>query len=137
MSLKPSLIEFESYSSMNGILSVYESGKGVPFNMSRVFSVSAGINQLRGKHAHKKCTQILICITGALEVECDDGKIKQNFKLEQSNVGLVIPPTIWATQRYLVENSVLLALCDMKFDETDYIRNYNDFLSFVSGKASN
>ena len=137
MSLKPFLIEFDSYSSTNGTLAVYESGKGVPFKMSRVFSVSAGVNQLRGKHAHKNCTQILICITGAIEVECDDGKIKQNFKLERSDLGLVIPPAIWATQKYLKEGSVLLALCDMKFDELDYIRSYDKFIKFTSNMKSN
>ncbi|MCW7462984.1 sugar 3,4-ketoisomerase [Leptospira limi] len=132
--LKPSLIRFPSFSEDNGSLSVFESGKEVPFLIQRVFTVTANVNDIRGEHSHRKCSQLLICVNGKIKVTCDNGSSKSEFDLEKMSDGLLIPPGIWATQAYVNENSVLMVLCDRGYEAEDYIREYSDFLEWVRNK---
>jgi dTDP-4-dehydrorhamnose 3,5-epimerase-like enzyme len=128
---KVASIRFQKYEEDNGFLCVYESGQLVPFEIKRVFSVSAKKGDVRGDHAHRKCTQLLVCTSGKIHVACDDGSAKSEHLLDGMEAGLLIPPGIWSTQEYLVEGTVLMVLCDRGYEATDYIRDYNDFKSFL------
>ena len=103
-----------------------------PFSIMRMFNVHSEVNVIRGKHAHRRCSQLLICANGAIEVQCDDTIKTRKYLLNNVNCGLLIPPGIWAEQKYLKENSVLTVLCDLPFDEDDYIRDYNEFIKYVN-----
>ena len=67
-----------------------------------------------------------------IEVECDDGENKLNFILKHPNMALLIPPGIWAQQRYILENSILTVLCDRIYEAEDYIREYSKYLKFIN-----
>jgi dTDP-4-dehydrorhamnose 3,5-epimerase-like enzyme len=123
------LIEFPYFNESNGDLVVVE-GDIIPFNVSRVFTVRASKGSVRGEHAHQHCSQLLICTNGAIEVKCDDNRITETYVLDKANFGLFIPPGIWGYQKYIEENSTLTVLCDLPYEEADYIRNYNDFKLF-------
>jgi len=114
----------------NGELVVFEDQSGLPFDVKRVFSVSATEGDIRGEHAHKKCGQVLWCPLGAIDVTCDDGQAKRTFRLDHSTFALFLPATIWARQLYREKNSVLVVLCDMPFQEADYIRDYDTFMEW-------
>ena len=101
------------------------------FQLKRVFIVNGKNGEVRGGHAHKKCTQILICISG--EVIVDINK-KEKVVLSIPSEGLIIPPLIWSSQRYVTNKSMLMVLCDYKYDEKDYIRNYLDYLRIIDKK---
>ncbi|MEA9598553.1 FdtA/QdtA family cupin domain-containing protein [Polynucleobacter sp. AP-Sanab-80-C2] len=122
------LINFSQHIAENGSLTVLEGLKNVPFEIARVFFVLADSNSIRGNHSHIECSQLLVCLSGSIDVKCDDGKNKKVFSLSNPNVGLVIPPGIWASQYYREDNSVLAVLCDKKYVASDYIRNYEVFL---------
>lgn len=113
-----------------GTLIVAESGDMVPIEFKRVFMISGEAEGRRGRHAHRKLTQVLTCVNGVCLVVCDDGKSTREITLEKSGKALLIPPGIWAEQIYLVPATVLVVLCDFPYDEADYIRNYDDFLNF-------
>ena len=123
------LIEFPYIKENNGDLVVVE-GSIIPFNMSRVFTVRASKGSVRGEHAHRHCSQLLICTNGAVEVKCDDSRTTEIYVLDKPNFGLFIPPGIWADQKYLENNTILTVLCDRPFEEADYVRNYDDFKLF-------
>ena len=123
------LIEFPYIKESNGDLVVVEEDI-IPFNVSRVFTVRASKGSVRGEHAHRHCSQLLICTNGAIEVKCDDNRITETYVLDKANFGLFIPPGIWGYQKYIEENSTLTVLCDLPYEEADYIRNYNDFKLF-------
>ena len=123
------LIEFPYFNESNGDLVVVE-GDIIPFNVSRVFTVRASKGSVRGEHAHRHCSQLLICTNGAIEVKCDDNRITDTYVLDKANFGLFIPPGIWGYQKYIEENTTLTVLCDLPYEEADYIRNYNDFKLF-------
>jgi len=124
-------IDFNKYDDSNGTLCVYESGQQVPFNIRRVFTVSAKKGNIRGNHAHKQCAQLLACVSGKISVSCDDGFVVTRHVLDNMSVGLLIPPGIWAKEEYLEEGSVLMVLCDQGYESEDYIRNYPEFREFI------
>jgi len=86
---------------------------------------------VRGNHAHKLCSQLLVALSGEVLVSVDDGMSQQEFLLSEMAQGLVIPPMNWATQKYLSQRSILLVVCDLLFDEADYIRDYSEFISLL------
>jgi len=123
------LIEFPYIKESNGDLVVVEEDI-IPFNVSRVFTVRASKGSVRGEHAHRHCSQLLICTNGAVEVKCNDTITTETFVLDKANFGLFIPPRIWGYQKYLEGNTTLTVLCDRPYEESDYIRDYDDFKLF-------
>lgn len=133
---RATLIQFPTYGDVNGNLCVYESGQHVPFDIRRVFTVSAKAGDIRGDHAHKKCTQLLVCVSGKIRVICDDGSVVTEHLLDSMSAGLLVPPGIWAKEEYRVDDAVLMVLCDRGYEAEDYMRDYNDFKSFLESKES-
>ena len=112
-----------------GFISVVESLKMIPFNIQRVYWIyQCPPDIARGQHAHIKLQQIIIAISGKIKLKCEylDGSIEE-FVLEHPSKGLYVPQNVW---RYITfsENAVLLCAASEKYDEKDYIRNYDDFL---------
>ena len=130
------LISFPRHEDTNGDLCVYEGGQYVPFEIQRVFTVSAKAGDIRGDHAHRKCTQLLVCICGKVRVTCDDGSVTEEYILDSRGVGLLVPHGIWAKEEYLLCDGVLMVLCDQVYEAADYIRDYKDFKSFVEARGS-
>ena len=125
-------IKFPRYIDPNGDLCVYECGRQVPFDIRRVFTVSAVSGDMRGDHAHKQCTQLLVCVSGKIRVHCDNGAVETIYQLDSMNIGLLIPPGIWAREEYVTDGAVLMVLCNQNYNEADYIRDYEDFKTFVA-----
>lgn len=124
-------VHFKKYEDTNGIVCVYEGGQLVPFDIRRVFTVSARGGDIRGDHAHKQCTQLLICVSGKIRVSCDDGSAVTEHLLDNMGAGLLVPPGIWAREEYMTDGAVLMVLCDRGYEAEDYLRDYNDFKTFV------
>ena len=127
------LIELPYYKESNGDLVVVDGQSDViPFSIMRIFNVRSERGSIRGRHAHRHCSQLLICTNGAIEVQCDDSIGTRKYVLDKANCGLLIPPRVWAEQRYIKEDTVLTVLCDRPYNEDDYIRDYNEFLKYVN-----
>ena len=126
-----SLKTLKCFAEENGTLIPLEAEVDSPFAVARLFyicDVTAGA--IRGQHAHKSCRQFIICQIGSVKVMCDDGNNKSEWILKSPNEALYIPPTIWATQTYLTDDTLALVLADQHFDPGYYIRDYHDFLQF-------
>ena len=127
------LIQFPVFKEDNGELSVFEQNiNGIPFQIERIFNVRSNKGSVRGQHAHRLCSQLLICSNGSIEVTCDDSFNKKVFLLDRPNYGLLVPPAIWAEQNYLQNNSSMTVICDRPYEAKDYISNYKLFKEFVS-----
>lgn len=83
----------------------------------------------RAGHAHKKCKQIIFVIKGSLilRVIHKSGESKL-YTFLQGDHALVIPPMLWV-DIFPSKNSIVGVLADMRYDESDYIRNFEKFLS--------
>lgn len=103
----------------------------IPFEIQRIFylyDIPGG--ESRGAHAHKECHQFLVAASGSFEVLLDDGKGKKTIMLNQPDKGLHIPPGIWASEINFSSSVICLVLTSHKYDEKDYIRNYQEYLDF-------
>lgn len=104
----------------------------IPFKVDRVFylyDIPGG--ESRGAHAHKQCHQFLIAASGSFEVLLDDGKAKRLVQLNRPHVGLHIPPGIWASEINFSSGAICLVLASHKYDESDYLREYESYLQFI------
>jgi len=97
------------------------------YKIKRIFFVNSKLFQIRGNHAHKKCIQSLICISGSIEVTLDNLKNKKTIILNSPKECLTIYPNTWSSQTYQT-NSTLMVLCSEPYDESDYIRDYNQYI---------
>ena len=126
------LIKFPIFKEDTGELSVFEQNfDAIPFLIKRIFNVRSEINSIRGKHAHRLCSQLLICSNGSIEVICNDSINQKVFLLDKPNHGLLVPPGIWAEQKYIQKNSSMTVVCDRLYEPKDYISNYDEFKEFV------
>jgi len=124
-------IIFRIYEDPNGVLCAYESEKQVPFCIQRIFTVTANAGDFRGNHAHRRCSQLLVCLAGKILVNCNNGHEDKEYLLDNMGTGLLVPPGIWAQQNYLVNNSLLMVLCDRLYEADDYIHSHSQFKSFL------
>lgn len=130
-------LAFPVYKDPNGVLTVFEGPLGsakVPFSIARVFTVLANKGDIRGEHAHYRCKQLLVCLSGEILVTCFDGKNTEKLLLANSGEGILIPPKTWAAQEYQKDNSTMMVLCDRVYEPDDYIRDFQTFLHLKLGK---
>ncbi len=124
----PYLIIFEQIDNgEKGIFSVANTSK-ILFEIKRVFWIFEGKdNRIAGEHAHKKLEQVLIALQGEIKIstENSEGK-KAEFVLYKKNIGLYIPSQCWHKIEF-TNNAALLSFSSMEYDNSDYIRSYNEF----------
>lgn len=130
-----SIIELDKHhSDRKGNLSVVENGETLPFNVKRVYylyDVPGG--EARGSHAHKELSQLIIAVSGSFSVTLDDGNVKRTFMLNRPYQGLYVVPGIWRDLYDFSSGAVCMVLASEKYDEKDYIRNYNEYLLYRNG----
>lgn len=120
---------------LRGALSFGEIDAHLPFTPQRFFIVyDVPSEEVRGEHAHKACHQFLICVKGSCTIVLDDGRHRDELRLDSAKVGLHIPPMVWGIQYRFSADAVLLVLASDTYDAADYIRDYDEFLAAV-GKA--
>ena len=130
-----SLIELPKVFDKSGNLTAVEEKINVPFEIKRVFySYDIPGGESRGAHAHKKCHQFLIAGSGSFEVTLDDGINKRTVLLNRPFYGLHVPPGIWAAEQGFSSGSICLVLASMPFEESDYIRNYDEFKAYKANE---
>lgn len=127
-----SLIELPKIKNIAGnITALSNESEILPFDIQRVFYLyDMPGGESRGAHAHKECHQLLISASGAFEVFLDDGNIKRQTQLNRPYLGLHIPPGIWASEENFSSGAICLVLASHKYNEEDYIRNYNHFIDY-------
>ncbi|HEX2087939.1 MAG TPA: FdtA/QdtA family cupin domain-containing protein [Solirubrobacteraceae bacterium] len=124
------LIELPTVPDPRGKLSIVESARQVPFEIRRfyyLYDVPAGAT--RGGHAHRELEQFVVGMSGSFDVRLSDGRDRREVTLRQPNVGLYIPPMIWRDMVNFSYGSVCAVLASDFYDEADYYRDYDEFLT--------
>lgn len=127
------IIEIDKHHHAKGNISVIENNTTIPFDVKRVYylyDVPGG--ESRGGHAHKELYQLIIAASGSFNVTIDDGNVKRTFYLNRPCQGLLLVPGIWRELDNFSSGSVCLVFASMKYDENDYIRDYDEFLNYKS-----
>ena len=116
-----------------GNLSVLESVGNLPFTIKRIFYIWNNLrNHPRGGHAHKGLYQALIAIHGSCKLIVDDGHSRAEHVLNDAGKCIIVPPGIWGEQVEFSKDCVLLVIASEHYDESDYIRDYQEYLSYVN-----
>lgn len=116
-----------------GNLTVGEFGGFLPFVPQRYFiTYQVPGRNVRGEHAHRECAQFLTCVRGACTVSVDDGTTRQEFRLDDPRIGVLVPPMVWAAEFDHTEDSVLVVFASHSYDPQDYVRDYAEFTREVN-----
>ncbi len=126
------LIDLPKIADPRGNLTFIEGGRHVPFQIQRVYylyDTPGGAE--RGGHAHKGLHQLIVAMSGSYDVVLNDGKERKRFHLNRSYYGLYVCPMIWRELDNFSSGAVCLVLASNLYDESDYYRNYDDFVKAV------
>ena len=124
------IIDIRKYTDNRGYLSVIEGGKDIPFEIKRIYYLYMVPEAARGAHAHKELQQLLVATSGSVDITLDDGKEKKTFHLDRPWKGLLVVPGLWRDLDNFSGGTVLMCLASEKYDEGDYIREYDEFLEY-------
>jgi len=131
------IITLPKISDPRGNLTFLEGGVHVPFDLARVYylyDVPGG--ESRGGHAHLQLEQLIIAVSGSVDVVLDDGHQRKTFFLNRSNYGLYVPRMVWRELENFSSASVCLVMASEKYAESDYIRDFEDFRGRVQEARS-
>ena len=115
-----------------GNLSFIEEENHVPFNINRVYwiyDVPGG--EFRGSHAFIESEEFIVALSGSFDVILHDGIIEKKFSLNRSYYGLYIPKLHFRRLENFSTNTLALILASTPYNEKDYIRDFEEFLSYV------
>ena len=130
-----SILQLRKIHSREGNITIVENNKDVPFDIRRIYylyDIPGG--ESRGGHAHKNLKQLIIAASGSFNVVLDDGINKRNFFLNRPDFGLLVVPGIWRELYDFSSGAVCLVISSELYDESDYIRNYPDFINNTINK---
>lgn len=109
------------------VFPITKSGTTIPVN--RIFTISnVPVGGFRGNHAHRNCTQLVVCLNGCIELEITDGTQNKIIILTSAQNGILIPPGLWNKLKFIAPDTVLMVLCDELYDPEDYIRDWDEFI---------
>lgn len=127
---------FQPHGDDRGQLIALEEYKDIPFRIKRVYFMYDTANGVvRGKHAHKNLEQILVCIHGSCKIKLDNGLGETKVvPLEKPYEGLYVSNDMWREMFDFSPDAVLMVFASELYDESDYIRDYDEFLDFVNSR---
>lgn len=131
---KAKLVSLPKIHDERGNLSFIESEKHLPFiikNTHIIYDVQVG--EVREGHAFINQKQMIIALSGSLDVIVFDGVKEQKFTLNRSCQGLYIPNGLWRHMENFAANTLVMVISNTNYDENDYIRNKQ---SFIDGKIN-
>lgn len=128
-------IKLRSYKKKSGKLIPISFDKKFPINVKRIFYIFGKKNEYRGDHAHKKCKQLFIPISGniSLILKSKDQNRKINLN-PKKNIGILVSNLVWCRLKFLTKNSIVLVLCNRKYEFKDYIEKYAEFKKILKIK---
>lgn len=126
------IVSLPSLGDERGNLVVIEGCHCAPFEIKRVYYLyGTKPSTSRGYHAHRSLKQMAVCVSGSCSMVLDNGKVKETILLNSPMQGVIIEEMVWHEMHDFSEDCVLLVLASDHYDESDYIRNYNQFLQAI------
>lgn len=119
-----------------GALAVVQGTLEIPFAIKRLFyTYNVGRETERGNHAHRETEQFVISIAGNFWLELSDGYESREYQLDSPDRGVYIPTLVWTKLHSFSPGSVYLVLANTLYSESDYIRDWQEYLSLVRGTS--
>ena len=121
-----------------GNITIVEGKKNIPFDVRRIYylyDIPGGED--RGGHAHKELYQLIVAASGSFNVLLNDGQNKKIVTLNRPDYGVLVVPGIWRELFEFSSGAICLVLASQKYDQEDYIRQYDQFVDFRHKKKRN
>ncbi|MBK7917789.1 MAG: WxcM-like domain-containing protein [Chloroflexi bacterium] len=126
------IIEIPEYSDLRGKAAVLEYQDLLPFVPKRSFFVyDVPSKEARGEHAHRALHEVLFCVSGSCLVVVEDGQHREEYILNQPNIGIYLPPLVWRSHYNYSADGVLVVFASERYNPSDYIRDYDEYLQLV------
>ena len=127
------IIAFPKYDDPRGNLTVADIQDSMTFPIARVYWITdVPGGESRGAHAHRRCREILVAVSGSFSITLDDGDRRETFCLKRPWEALLVETGVWRTLEDFSSGAVCLVLASLPFDEDDYIRDYDDYLQYMT-----
>ena len=129
--MNSSIIKIPKIEDPRGNLSVIEKDV-LPFEMKRVYYLyDVPSAAERGGHSHKVQQEFLVALSGSFDVILNDGKEEKTVTLNKPFEGLLITNGIWRELKNFSSGAVCLVVASAVFEESDYIRDFEEFKKSV------
>ena len=128
-------IRLKSFKSFSGRLTPISFNKNFPFKIKRIFFIHGAKNKTRGDHAHKKCSQLFMAVSGKIVIEVKNLNSKKRFIIgKNSKYAILVPPKYWCSVKFLEKNSVLMVMNDRYYEFKDYLETFSEFENYLLKK---
>ena len=129
------IIKLKSFTKKSGTLVPINFNNKFPIKVKRIFYIYGKKNKYRGDHAHKKCKQLFIPVSGNIALIMKKNDKKKTIVLNsKNNRAFLVPNLIWCRLKFLTKNAIVLVVCDRKYEFNDYIGNYTNFKKIEKSK---
>ena len=130
------IIDLPQIHDLRGDLTFVEGGNHVPFVIARVYYLyNVPVDSERGGHAHRDLEQVIFALSGSFRVKLDDGENQTEYWLRDPRKGLYVHRMIWREMDAFSQGAVCMVLASRPYDESDYFRDYNEFMVALRGEA--
>lgn len=131
---KVQMLEFPQHGDERGELIVVEGSMDIPFEIKRIFYMYGSDSEVvRGQHANKKSEFVIVNVAGKSKIRVKDGEGNEAiFCLNRPHTGIYIPTMVWKDMYDFSEDSVLLCLASTHYDDSEYIRDYDEFVRIIN-----
>jgi len=132
---KIKIFKLKSYTKKSGKLVPINFNREFPIKVKRIFYIFGKKNHYRGDHAHKKCKQLFIPVSGSISLIMKTNNKEEIVTLDSKNdKAILVPNLVWCRLKFLTKNSIVLVACDRKYEFKDYIDNYTNFKKIEKNK---
>ncbi len=132
-------VELTPQTDERGVLHVVErNGEKTAFGMERAFWITnVPTGAVRGEHANRECTELLVAVHGSVDVWLTDGQTEHCVRLDRPGLGLYIPPMVWCRLWNFSADATLLCLADRSYDKSQYINDFSAYIEEIHENRAN
>ena len=128
-------IKIKSFKSFSGKLIPITFNKNFPFSIKRIFFLYGIKNKIRGDHAHKKCSQLFVAISGKIALNIKTPYLKKSFIIKKnSKYAILVPPKYWCSIKFKRKNSILMVITDRYYEFKDYLGTFEKYKEYLFKK---
>lgn len=127
------IVDLPKITDVRGNMTVIEGGLNLPFDIARVYFIyDVPSGSTRAGHAHRRLRQLFIALSGSFRLSLEDGRSRESFTLKRPDSAILVEPGVWREIDDFSGGAVCLVLASLRYDESDYIRSYDDFVVYAA-----
>ena len=128
-------IKIKSFKSTSGKLIPISFNKKFPFSIKRIFFLYGKEKKIRGDHAHKKCSQLFMAVSGKMILNIKSPYSKRTFSIgKSSKYAILVPPKYWCSVKFVKKESILMVMNDRYYEFSDYLETFTEYKKYLLKK---